>query len=153
MKFVSIHFFSHNIKFQLKNKSVIKKWILSVIKTESPPRPGGFRRGCINYIFCDDEFLLSLNKKFLKHDTLTDIITFDYSQQVSSDIFIGIPRVKQNAKKFNASFEKELMRVMIHGILHLCGYNDKTKKEKVIIRKKEEEYLSRLPSLLERSWG
>ena len=139
-----ILFYSQNIKFSLKNKSVLKSWINAVIANENKS-PGE-----INYIFCNDLFLRVLNKKFLKHDTYTDILTFDYSGEVlqknkiTADIYISISRVKENAKKLNYSFESELNRVMIHGILHLCGYNDKTKSEKEIMRKKEEEYLSRL---------
>lgn len=145
---MSINFFSRDIKFALKNKTAIKSWIKETIGQEQKS-PGE-----INYIFCNDGYLLSLNKKFLKHKTLTDIITFDYSSVtnefpvlhpdegiISGDIFISITRVKENAKKFNIFFEKELSRVMIHGILHLCGYGDKTEKEKKMMRKKEEEYL------------
>ena len=144
MKSGAINFHSQNIKFSLKNKSAIRKWILSVIEKEK------HSSGEINYIFCEDKYLFSLNKKYLKHNTLTDIITFDYStinhqpltiNHISGDIFISIPRVKENAKKYNFSFEKELHRVMIHGVLHLCGYKDKTPKEKTTMRQKEEEFL------------
>lgn len=119
----------------------MKKWIEAVIKKEKKS-PGE-----INYIFCDDDSLLALNKKYLNHDTFTDILTFDYSgeapikNKIIADIYISIPRVKSNAKKFNTPFEKELSRVMIHGILHLCGYKDKTRKDKTLMRMKEEECL------------
>jgi len=132
-----VQFFFRNIFFSLKKKSGVKKLILSVIRKEKK------KAGDINFIFCSDEFLLALNKKFLKHDAFTDIITFQYppSDKLSAEIFISIPRVKENAKKFEVSFENELHRVMIHGMLHLCGYNDKSAKQKEEIRKKENYYL------------
>lgn len=134
----SIQFFSKNISFSLKNKTSLQKLILAVILKEKK------KAGDINFIFCNDGFLFALNKKFLKHTTLTDIITFPFTMNkiaVSADIFISIQRVKENAKKFNVSFENELNRVMIHGILHLCGYKDKTTAQKKQIRKKEDYYL------------
>lgn len=98
-------------------------------------------RGDINYIFCDDSFLLDINQRYLNHDTLTDIITFDYSQGkvLNSDVYISIDRVKNNARTFNENFQTELLRVMSHGILHLCGYNDKNEKDRLVMRDKEEE--------------
>jgi len=133
----SIEFISKNIFFSLKNKAFAKKKILSIIRKEKK------KAGDITFTFCNDAFLLALNKKFLKHNTLTDIITFQYpSRELSSEIFISIPRVKENAKKFNTSFENELHRIMIHGILHLCGYKDKTPGKKKEMRKKEDYYLS-----------
>ena len=97
----------------------------------------------IHFVFCSDNFLLSLNKKFLKHGTLTDVITFPASppSPLSGEIYISIPRVKENAKKFNVAFEKELLRAMVHGVLHLCGYKDKTKKQKERMRKREDYYI------------
>lgn len=139
-----IDFFCENISFSLKKKSVIKDWILSAIKKEKQ------KAGTISFIFCNDKFLLSLNKKFLKHNTLTDIITFPTSSlsgargEVSAEIFISIPRVKENAKKFEVSFDNELHRVMIHGILHLCGYADKTPGNKKEMRKREDLYLKHM---------
>ena|ERR1051326_2401192 len=131
-----IQFFSQGISFSFRKKNVVSKFLLSVIKKEKK------KAGNINFIFCSDKFLLTLNKKFLKHNTLTDIITFQYpSERLSAEIFISIPRVKENAKKFNVNFENELNRVMIHGVLHLCGYKDKNKKEKFQIREKENLYL------------
>ena len=141
---MSILFTSQNIRFSFKKKSFAKKLILSVIKKEKK------QAGNISFTFCNDKFLLTLNKKFLQHNTLTDIITFDYSSlgsrssSLSAEIFISIPRVKENAKKFNAAFENELNRVMIHGILHLCGYGDKTKAAKKEMRKREDYYLTRI---------
>lgn len=132
-----ITFFSQHIRFSLKKKSVVEKLILSVVRKEKK------KLGDINFIFCSDEFLLVLNKKFLKHDTLTDIITFQYAdnKKLSAEIFISVPRVKENAKKFKVPFENELQRVMIHGILHLCGYKDKKTGDKKKMREKEDYYL------------
>ncbi len=108
------------------------KWISSVISSED------FKEGDINYIFCDDEYLHKLNVEFLNHDTLTDIISFDYSvgKELHGDIFISIERVKDNAKSFEVSFEEELNRVIVHGVLHYCGYKDKSDEDvKVNARK------------------
>lgn len=132
-----ISFHSQDISFSLKNKSKIKKWILSAIRKE--------KRTCdiINFVFCSDKFLLKLNKEYLQHNTLTDIITFEYSAgNIQSDIFISVLRVKENAKKFEVAFNKELQRVMIHGALHLCGYKGKTVSEKRKIKAREDYYLS-----------
>lgn len=97
--------------------------------------------GDINFIFCDDDYLLKINKEYLDHDTLTDIITFDYSvgNELHADIFISEERVRDNAADFKVSFDEELMRVMAHGVLHLCGYKDKLSEEEKIMRKKEDE--------------
>jgi rRNA maturation RNase YbeY len=135
----NIQFFTEDIHFTLKNKNKVREWIISVLShNEKQPQS-------INYIFTSDNFLLSLNKKYLDHDTLTDIITFDQSTNIGlieADIFISIPQVKENAKKLNTSFMEELHRVMIHGILHLLGYNDKTLAEQKEMRKKENHYLA-----------
>lgn len=135
-----VRFFSQKFLFSPKKKSVVKKLIFSVLRKEKK------KAGYINFSFCSDAFLLSLNKKFLNHETLTDIITFQYPahKKISAEIFISIPRVKENAKKFNVSFENELQRVMIHGILHLCGYKDKKTEERKEMRKMENFYLSYL---------
>ena len=137
-KNISIYFHSENTSFVLKQKTSIKLWLLNVLKKENK-QPGE-----INYIFCDDEHLLHINQTYLKHNTLTDIITFDYSESniLSGDIFISIERVKENAKKFQVSFEDELRRVMVHGILHLAGYKDKTKQAKSQMTRKEDCYLA-----------
>lgn len=132
-----IQFVSQDISFSLKKKSAVKKLILFIIKKEKK------EAGEIIFNFCSDKYLLEINKKFLKHNTLTDIVTFQYpSKNISSEIFISIPRVKENSKNFDTPFEDELHRVMIHGVLHLCGYKDKTGKQKKEIRKKENYYLS-----------
>ena len=131
-----VRFFSQDILFSLKKKEVARKLIHFIIQNEKKKEEE------INFIFCSDKFILEINKKFLKHNTLTDIITFQYpSKTLSSEIFISIPRVKDNSKKYSVSFENELRRVMIHGVLHLCGYKDKTGKQKKEIRKKENYYL------------
>ncbi len=124
-----------DVKFNLKNKQVYKKWLTAIIENE------GKKAGDISYVFCSDEYLLDLNKQYLNHDTYTDIITFDYAEgnKTSGDIFISIDRVKENAGKFNVTFEEELLRVMAHGVLHLMGYKDKKSGDISIMRSKEEE--------------
>lgn len=116
-----------------------KKWLNQVISNESK------REGDITYIFCDDDYLLEKNIRFLNHNTLTDVITFDYCEEksVSGDIFISIERVKENSEIFKVDFLTELNRVMVHGLLHLLGYKDKTEKESNLMRKKENYYLSK----------
>ena len=132
-----IDFFSET-PFNLQNSEEVAGWISAIISNEN------FEEGEVSYIFCDDEYLHKLNLEFLEHDTLTDIISFDNSlgNQINGDIFISVERVKENANSFNASFENELHRVIIHGILHYCGFNDKTKKDADLMRKKEDEALS-----------
>jgi rRNA maturation RNase YbeY len=127
--------FNSETSFTLKNQKKLVKWIGDVISSE------GFQVGEINYIFCDDSYLNKINQEFLNHDAFTDIISFDYTlgKEVGGDIFISIERVLENAEKFNEVFENELHRVMIHGILHFIGYKDKTKKDKTLMRTKEDE--------------
>jgi len=124
--------------FILEDSEKIRIWIEEVIKKEKKIV------GDITYIFCDDDYLLERNKEFLNHNTLTDIITFNYciDNNISSDIMISIDRVKENSTIFENSFNEELKRVMIHGILHLIGYNDKSEKEEELMRKKENFYLN-----------
>lgn len=116
-----------------------KKWLNQVISNEAK------EEGDITYIFCDDDYLLEKNIRFLNHNTLTDVITFDYCEgnSVSGDIFISIERVKENSEVFKVDFLTELNRVMVHGLLHLLGYKDKTEKESNLMRKKENYYLSK----------
>ena len=135
--------FTFETDFQLKNVSQLQKWISEIIVSE------GFETGEILYIFCDDEYLHKLNVEFLNHDTLTDIISFDYKvgKQVNGEIFISVERVAENAKDFKTKFSEELNRVMIHGILHFCGYKDKSDSEKRIMRDKEDESLNKLSVL------
>jgi rRNA maturation RNase YbeY len=129
--------FQSDIKFILKNKREHRNWLKKTIHSENK------KEGNIVYVFKNDEGLLSINEQFLKHDTYTDVITFDYTcdEKISGDIIISIDRVRENAKIFNVSFDEELRRVMAHGILHLCGYKDKTKQELKIMRKKEDKAL------------
>ena len=131
-----ILFFSE-IKFKLQQKRTIKNWLIEVAIQEKK------KIGDLNIIFYNNKQLLEINKQYLNHETLTDIITFDYSESelLIGDIFISVERVKENAQKFNVSFEEELRRVMAHGILHLCGYKDKNNNEKKLMKQKEEEAL------------
>ena len=137
-----IYFFSENISFQLKGKKKIKNWISDVILQHKQVV------GNITFVFCDDDYLLKLNQQYLKHNTLTDIVSFDYSlpieknkKQINGEIYISITRVKENAKLNNESFLKELYRVIVHGILHFCGFKDKKKEEKIMMRKMEDNCL------------
>lgn len=132
--------FSYQTDFELENEEIISKWISSIISLE------GFFEGDISYVFCDDEFLHSINREFLKHDTLTDIISFDYSlgKQVHGEIYISVDRVRENAEVYKTGFDNELNRVIIHGILHYCGYKDKSTKDSKVMRIKEEEALNSL---------
>lgn len=130
--------FNYEIEFQLENEDKTSTWIQECVEKE------GFELGEINYIFCDDDYLHKINVEFLQHDTLTDIISFDYTlgKLVGGDIFISIDRVKDNAKEFNTSFKNELHRVIIHGVLHYMKYKDKTEKEKQVMREKENTCLN-----------
>ena len=133
----AVSFYTENITFSLKRKKIISSWLQEIITSEHKiPKE-------ITIIFCDDTYLLEINKKFLNHDTFTDIVTFDYNvkDEISGDIFISIDRVGENAEKFGKQFSDELCRVMCHGILHLSGYSDKTKSEKLEMRAKEDHYL------------
>lgn len=135
-----IHFFSEDTDYRLKQKTVLRKWISETIKHEE------HRVGELNFIFCSDEYLLSINQEYLNHDTFTDIITFDNSDTakvISGDIFISIPRVKENASNLGVEEPEELRRVIIHGVLHLAGYFDKSKTDKALMTEKEDYYLSR----------
>lgn len=136
---MAIQFNSQNIKFVLKNKQAIKKWIENAIEGERKIL------GQINYVFLSDDDLLKINIEFLNHNTYTDIITFDYNEgkKLNADIFISIDRVEENAEKFKTSFHDELHRVIIHGILHLCGYKDKTKQHAAKMRQKEAHWLKK----------
>ncbi|ALU73782.1 MULTISPECIES: rRNA maturation RNase YbeY [Tenacibaculum] len=132
--------FNYETDFQLKNEEKTAQWVLNCIEKE------GFELGEINYVFCDDTYLHKMNVEFLQHDTLTDIISFDYTlgKLVGGDIFISIERVKENAKEFDVLFENELHRVIIHGVLHYMKYKDKTDQEKQLMRTKENDSLKLL---------
>ena len=125
-------------KFELTNQDQISSWVNFVLDEE------GKELGELNYIFCDDDYLLEINVKILKHNTLTDIISFDYSlgNVVSGDVYVSYDRVRDNADNLEIRFLDELHRVMIHGILHYCGYRDKSDDEKAMMRSKEDYYLS-----------
>jgi rRNA maturation RNase YbeY len=127
--------FNYETQFKLAKKSDYSVWLSRVIQSESKSE------GDINYIFCDDDFLLGINQQYLNHDTLTDIISFDYSvgNELHGDVFVSIQRVRENAAEFEVTFEEELKRVMVHGLLHYCGYKDKSEKDKREMRLKEDE--------------
>ena len=130
--------FNYETDFELENESQYEDWVSEIIESEDKTE------GEINYIFCDDEYLLQKNIEFLNHDTLTDIISFDYTMGnlISGDIFISVERVKDNANDFKVAFEEELRRVMAHGILHYCGYKDKTEEDSALMRDKENEKIN-----------
>tara|TARA_Y200000002_G_C22214428_1_gene468847 strand:+ start:52 stop:480 length:429 start_codon:yes stop_codon:yes gene_type:complete len=134
---LSVFFHKENVSFSI-NEELVVKWL------DESVRPLGFVIGELSFIFCSDEYLKEINVKYLNHDFFTDVITFDYSKEklLFGDVYVSTDRVKENAKTYNSSFNKELFRVIIHGVLHLCGFNDKTKKEKTLIRSKENEALS-----------
>lgn len=127
--------FNYETDFELGDETLFSNWIAKIIASENK------LEGEINYIFCDDDYLHKINLQYLNHDTLTDIISFDYSEGnfLQGDIFISIERIQDNAKDFNISLLEELKRVMAHGILHYCGYKDKSAEEEKIMRQKEEE--------------
>ncbi len=131
--------FNYETKFELEDKVQISQWISNTITEED------CLEGEINYIFCSDEYLHKINVQFLNHDTLTDIISFDYSvgKELHGDIYVSVDRVRENASEFGVEFKDELSRVLIHGILHYCGYKDKSEKEAGLMRSKEDYYLEK----------
>lgn len=130
--------FNYETDFKLKNETQTSEWISKAISSEN------CKEGELNYIFCSDDYLHKINVDFLNHDTLTDIISFDYSvgKELHGDIYISVERVEDNAQDFEVSFEDELARVMIHGVLHCCGYKDKSSDDAKLMRSKEDYYLS-----------
>jgi len=130
--------FNYENDFSIENESVYSDWISKIITSE------GYNEGEINYIFCDDEYLLSINIEYLNHDTYTDIISFDYTvgNLLQGDIYVSTERVAENALKFDVSFDNELKRVLSHGILHYCGYKDKSEEQSLLMRQKEEEKIA-----------
>lgn len=134
---MAIYFSNENVKFDLPDPERVRRWISHVVRVH------GKRVGEVNYLFCDDAYLLEVNRTYLDHDTYTDIITFDYvaGNIISGDIFISIERVKENARLFDTPFERELHRVIIHGVLHLLGQGDKSEADAKEMRRREEECL------------
>ena len=130
--------FNYETEFTLENEEAIAAWLTNVITSENK------KEGEINYIFCDDEYLHKINLEYLNHDTLTDIISFDYTMgnELSGDIFVSVERVMDNAKDFNVVFEEELKRVLVHGVLHYCGYKDKGEADELLMRNKEDEKIA-----------
>jgi len=141
---MDINFFSEDIDYKLKNKTKIRNWIRETIKNENRIP------GTINIIFTSDKYLLNINNQFLSHNYFTDIVTFNYceNETIIGEIFISKESVLNNSKRFFVSFEDEILRVIIHGVLHLIGYNDHSSEEKKIMREKENEYLDRVKNLL-----
>jgi probable rRNA maturation factor len=136
---MAIYFFSEEINFELKEKLIRKRWLKSIATK------AGFTIKELNYVFCSDEYLYRMNLEYLNHDTYTDIITFDNSEKefdIAGDIFVSIDRVGENAQTNNQKAETELNRVLVHGLLHLMGYKDKTKEESTLMRQKEEESIN-----------
>jgi len=136
---MAIYFFSEEINFELKEKLIRKRWLKSIATK------AGFNIKELNYVFCSDEYLYQMNLEYLNHETYTDIITFDNSEKefdLAGDIFVSIDRVGENAKTHNQKVETELNRVLVHGLLHLMGYKDKTKEESTLMRQKEEESIN-----------
>lgn len=140
----NIQFFTEDISFTVKNKNLLREWITFSIQHE------GFKPGNLNIILCSDPYLHGLNLKYLGHDTLTDIITFDNSSEntISGDLYISIERVEENAATFSKTIADELHRVIIHGVMHLSNYGDKTEAEKTLMTEKENTYLLRRPDKL-----
>ncbi len=140
MSLLPIHFFSEDISYTLKEKSLVRTWVYNAIREE------GSKLKELTFIFCNDAYLLNINQQYLKHDTYTDIVTFDNSEEekiVLGDIFISIDRIRENAITFKVTERDELHRVMIHGTLHLLGYVDKGRTAKVLMTQKENYYLSK----------
>lgn len=136
-----IQFFNEDVVFKMQQVRKTRAWLKHVIETEE------FVLNQLNYVFCSDEYLLNINRQYLNHDFYTDIITFDNSEgegEVEGDIFISIDRVKENAQELHKSFEEELRRVLVHGILHLVGYDDIEDEQELQMRNKEDFYISKL---------
>lgn len=137
-----IDFTLNNVEVPGLNSELFALWLEQVAREE------GFEVDAISIIFCSDEELLTMNKQYLEHDYYTDIITFDYSEEdyISGDLFISIDRITDNAKQLNVEYSSELKRVCVHGVLHLCGYKDKSPSDEVLMREKEEYYLNKFVS-------
>lgn len=138
---MAIHYFDHSVTSGLRQKRKLSAFLKTVISHYLPEK----KAFSVNYIFCDDDFLLEQNVRFLNHDTLTDIITFDLSEnkkELRSEIYISVERVKENAGKFSVNYNVELHRVIFHGLLHLCGFKDKNPADQKLMREKEQECLT-----------
>jgi len=136
---MAVHFVVHEVKVKLEQKTRLKAFLKELFEREGQ----GLKH--LQYVFCTDAYLLEINKQFLQHDTYTDIVTFELSEdpdETSGEIYISVDRVVDNAKKFDVPVSQELHRVIFHGALHLCGYRDKSKKESALMREKEDEYLN-----------
>lgn len=145
---MAIHFFNESIPFKLQQQRKLKNWLKILAKEKN------HKIEQINYIFCSDEYLLALNMTYLNHNTYTDIITFDQSEtinEIEADIYISIDRVRENAQTLETSFNSELFRVISHGLLHLCGYKDKTKTDKNKMRSEEESALKLLDGIMKQT--
>lgn len=129
--------FNYETEFEISNESILENWVESIISSKD------CETGELNFIFCDDDYLHKLNVEFLNHDTLTDVISFDncLGKLISGDIFISVERVAENAKEYNVTFEDELHRVMIHGVLHFLGFKDKSEEDETVMRKEENHSL------------
>ena len=139
-KKTKVHFFSHDVPTSLKNATKLKQFIELIFKKERQSLDS------INYIFCSDRVILEINKKYLNHDFYTDVITFDLStdhKAISAEVYISIERIRDNSKKLGLTIKSEFHRVLFHAALHLCGYNDKRIKDKEIMRKKEDQLLTK----------
>lgn len=135
-----IEFFTEEVEFKVENEQQVKEWLFEIISNYS------FELESLNYIFCSDEYLHQMNVEYLQHDTLTDVITFDNSEiegVIEGDVFISVDRIAENAVSFKISQEDELHRVMAHGLLHLLGYQDKTKEKQALMRLKEDDCLEK----------
>lgn len=135
-----VSFFFENTAFKLKGKTRIKQWLRLVAESEV------YTLGNISVIFCSDNYILDINQRYLQHDYFTDIITFDYTERtkISGDLFVSVDSVKENSVEYGVEFEDELHRVIVHGILHLIGYDDHTEEDIRVMRSKEDYYLSLL---------
>lgn len=140
-----IYFYNEDVDLQLKDKLVLKQWIKKVVQSY------GFKVGNLSYIFCSDDKIIEVNRQFLQHDYYTDIITFDYDEAgfVSGDMYISVDTVMTNSQKYAPSFKRELHRVIIHGVLHLCGLKDKQPDDEQKMRKAEDQALQLLDKLFE----
>ena len=137
-----IRFFNEDVPYKLTRKKATRQWLKQQAEAE------GYTVGDLNYIFCSDDYVLQVNRDYLQHDYYTDIITFDQSEEedkIEGDIFISVDRVAENAQQIGVSAEQEMRRVLAHGMLHLCGYGDKTDEEAAQMRAKEEEWMNLLP--------